>query len=305
MFVLAQLSDVHLAPIPPMRVRDASVKRVLGLINWHRGRKRRHLRSVLDLLVADMMAQRPDHIAVTGDLVNIGLPAELAAARAWLETLGPPERVTAIPGNHDVYGRMRRDPGIARWQPYMSTIADGTDGPGAHQPAFPFVRRLGPIALIGTSTAVHSPPFVASGRLGLAQRRELGRLLAALGREGLCRVVLIHHPPLPGQAGIGRGLSDAAGMAAILAEHGAELVLHGHNHKQTLVFTPGPLGTVPVVGVPSASASPPAHVPAARYNLFRIERVGTGWRIAMTGRGLSASAREFLQLETVALTMSQ
>ena len=34
----------------------------------------------------------PDHIAVTGDLVNLSLPAEYAPARAWLDALGSPAR---------------------------------------------------------------------------------------------------------------------------------------------------------------------------------------------------------------------
>ena len=60
---------------------------------------------MLDALVADMRAQRPDHIAVTGDLVNLALEAEFAPAQAWLESVGEPQHVTVIPGNHDAYVR--------------------------------------------------------------------------------------------------------------------------------------------------------------------------------------------------------
>ena len=58
---------------------------------------------MLDALVEDLQAQRPDHIAVTGDLVNISLVAEFAPARAWLESVGTPDHVTVVPGNHDAY----------------------------------------------------------------------------------------------------------------------------------------------------------------------------------------------------------
>lgn len=301
MFLLAHLSDVHLAPLPPMRFRDVSPKRVLGLINWHSGRKRRHRRDVLDRIVADMREQAPDHIAVTGDLVNIGLPAELAAAERWLQTLGPPERVTAIPGNHDVYGRMRRDRGIMQWQAYMSTNVAGAAHAVADGEAFPFVRRFGAIALIGTSTAIPTAPFLSSGKLRARQRQALGRLLAALGREGLFRIVLIHHPPLPGQAGPGRGLRDAAGMAAVLAEHGAELVLHGHNHRPMLAHAPGPHGPIPVVGAPSASASLPEHEPGARYNLITIEEQAEGWRVALESRGIRDGRNAIATIERIEL----
>ena len=87
-FTLAHLSDPHLAPLPAPRWRDLAGKRALGYLNWTRNRHKIYRREVLDALVADMQAQRPDHIAVTGDLVNIALAAEFAPARAWLESVG-------------------------------------------------------------------------------------------------------------------------------------------------------------------------------------------------------------------------
>ena len=104
-FTLAHLSDPHLAPLPAPRLRELAGKRALGYLNWTRNAHKIHRREVLDALVADMRAQRPDHIAVTGDLVNIALEAEFAPARAWLESVGTPEHVTVVPGNHDAYVR--------------------------------------------------------------------------------------------------------------------------------------------------------------------------------------------------------
>ena len=94
------------------------------------GRAHRRLayqRNVLDRVVADMSAQQPDHVVVTGDLANIGLPQEHINALAWLKALGPPERVTVIPGNHDIYSRIGRDPGTRRWAPYMASNRQGAD----------------------------------------------------------------------------------------------------------------------------------------------------------------------------------
>src|SRR3954454_22503963 len=104
-FTLAHLSDPHLAPLPAPSLRELVGKRVTGYLHWTRTRHKIHRREVLDALVADLRAQRPDHIAVTGDLVNIALEAEFAPARAWLQSVGAPELVTAIPGNHDAYAR--------------------------------------------------------------------------------------------------------------------------------------------------------------------------------------------------------
>ena len=87
-FTLAHLSDPHLPPLPVPRLRDLAGKRALGYLNWTRNRRKVHKRDVLDALVSDLQAQGPDHIAITGDLVNLALEAEFAPSRAWLESVG-------------------------------------------------------------------------------------------------------------------------------------------------------------------------------------------------------------------------
>ena len=278
-FTLAQLADVHLAPLPHAGLTSLNVKQLLGLANWRRTRHRHHLRAVLDALVADMRAQRPDHIAVTGDLVNLGLPSEQEAALAWLRALGPPGTVTAIPGNHDVYGHSSADPGIERWRPYMRGAAGETD--------FPFVKTIGRIALIGASSAVPTPPFYATGRVGPGQMERLAGVLKDLGRRGLVRVLLIHHPPLFAQADRFRRLTDAEVLETVLEESGAELVLHGHNHRPMAARLNGPDGPIPIIGAPSASAAPGHHEPAAGYNLIRFD----AGRIHLTRRAMAADGR--------------
>src|SRR5262249_25091280 len=106
-FTLAHFSDVHMSPISGFDDwRYWNAKRVLGYLNWQRKRRHVHVTSIADRLIADAQALRPDHIAITGDLVNLGLPAEHEAALAWLRRVGSPEHVTVIPGNHDIYSSM-------------------------------------------------------------------------------------------------------------------------------------------------------------------------------------------------------
>ena len=52
MFVLAHLSDLHLALRP--RLLELAGKRGLGYINWHRGRKYIHRRETLDAVTRDL-----------------------------------------------------------------------------------------------------------------------------------------------------------------------------------------------------------------------------------------------------------
>ena len=184
MFVLAHLSDLHLASRP--RPAELIGKRGLGFINWQRKRKYIHRPEIADLIVRDVKGLAPDHIAMTGDLVNLSLEDEYRRARAWLEGLGSPHDVTVVPGNHDVYVRAVAPSPAAYWGDYMR----GDDG----RLTLPFVRRRGNVALVALSTAVPTGPFMATGRLG---ERQLAGLADALDEtRGLFRIVLIHHPPL-------------------------------------------------------------------------------------------------------------
>src|SRR6202045_4795371 len=118
-FVLAHLSDPHLAPLPQPRWPELMGKRMNGFLHWRRNRHRIHRTGVLAHVVSDLKANAPDHIAVTGDLVNISLAGEYAPARAFLESLGPPEDVTLVPGNHDAYVRGVTRHLRSQWGDYM------------------------------------------------------------------------------------------------------------------------------------------------------------------------------------------
>ncbi len=282
-FTLAHLSDPHLPPLPAARLRDLLGKRALGYLNWTRNRHKYQRREVLDALVSDMQAQAPDHVAITGDLVNLALEAEFAPSRAWLESVGGPESVTVIPGNHDAYVRVTKHRFAEAWGSYL----DGDAAPGGV--IFPSLRRRGPLALISVSSAVPTPPLMATGWLGRVQRQELARMLAGLAGEDAFRVLLIHHP-LRSASRVKR-LTDSAELLALLKQHGVDLVLHGHDHVHSTIWVDGPNGTIPVVGVPSASAVAHGRYPAAAYNLFAIERDGAAWRVEQTVRGTDDALR--------------
>ena len=57
MFTLAHFSDPHIGPIPSARIRELAGKRMLGWLNWHRGRREVHRMDVLDGLLQDLHAQ--------------------------------------------------------------------------------------------------------------------------------------------------------------------------------------------------------------------------------------------------------
>ena len=274
MFVLAHLSDLHLASRP--RLAELIGKRGLGFINWQRKRKYIHRPEIADVITHDLKGVAPDHIAMTGDLVNLSLGDEYRRARTWLDALGSPHDVTVVPGNHDVYVSSVVQSPAAHWGDYMR----GDDG----RQDFPFVRRRGNVALIALSTGVPTGPFMATGRLG---ERQLARLADALNQtRGLFRTVLIHHPPVSPAKRYMRRLTDAAGLRRVLAEHGAELLIHGHDHRRALVWLEGPGDTkIPAAGVPSVSArAPHGSEDGAGYTIFRIDGGAGAWRCEMIAR---------------------
>lgn len=280
MFTLAHLSDIHLPPLPQPRWTDLIGKRITGYINWRRKRCLIHDPATLAALTADLTRQSPDHIAVTGDIVNIGLAEEFRHGRDFLETLGSAHDVSFIPGNHDIYVPECARFAVQQWAAYMADD-DGKDG-------FPYVRRRGPVALIGLSSGVPTAPFLATGWLGTQQLIALTAMLKALKDENLFRVVMIHHPPLS-QAGRHKRLLDADVLMRVIARHGAELILHGHDHVHMLNWLDGPDGVrVPAVGVPSASARPGMDKANAAYHLYRIDGTPGAWSCEVVSRGVTA-----------------
>lgn len=291
MFRLAHFSDVHLGPLPKPRGEDLLSKRVTGYIHWHNSRKNGGAPAILDRLIADMREHNPDHIAVTGDLTNIALPEEIENARKWLTSLGPVEKVSVIPGNHDAYV-----PGIHKlygrsWAPWMTGDrgAPVTDDDMAQ---FPYIRRRGPLAVIGVSSAVATAPFMATGKIGGEQADRLYRALRETAQEGIFRTVMIHHPPADDPIKrAARRLVDARRFQEVIADVGAELILHGHDHMRSHTTISGPHGPVPVVGVPAGAGF---HGPdglmggrrAAGYALHDIEPDADGYSLTVRHRAL-------------------
>ena len=282
-FVLAHLSDPHVPTRLAAKPTALLNKRVFGYLSWRLRRVRIHRAEVLDALVRDLARAGPDHVAVTGDIVNISLPTEFARTALWLRTLGAPCDVTVVPGNHDAYVSVSWHQSWAAWQAFMTN--DPVETRLAAPPdydAFPIVRRRGPLALIGLSTALPTAPGRSSGRVGRRQLERLTSCLAKAASAKLFRVVLLHHPPIADDAPEHKSLTDAGDFRDVIARAGAELILHGHEHRFRFSELCGPCGPVPVFGVPSASMFPHrARAEAGQYHLYRIERRGEHWGIEM------------------------
>ena len=294
MFTIAHFSDVHLPPLPAAGLRALMGKRLSGYLSWKLNRRKIHRPEVLASLMADIAAHKPDHLAFTGDVVNIALDQEFTNAFNWLSNLADPRDLTMVPGNHDAYTEAGFSNLLNNLSPFMlgdkANMADAT-------PNFPFVRYRRNIAIIGLSSALPTPVFQAWGELGAAQLAETAKILRQTREQGFARVVMIHHPPLRGLAKPRKALKDADGLAAILQAEGAEIVLHGHNHLLELHHTPGPQGYIPCLGVPSASARAyPGH-PSAAWALLNLRRKEGQWLIDAQIRRYDEKQKQMLSAE--------
>lgn len=285
MFRLAHISDPHLGPLPPVAWQELMSKRITGYVNWQRHRGKVMASPVLTHLMTGLKAQNADHLVVTGDLVNLGLDAEVTNARAWLDALGSPADVSVVPGNHDAYVPGALVKACKSWSPFMT----GDEPPKALTPAsiFPYLRVRGKIAIIGVSSAIATAPFLARGAFRPGQAKRLGNMLKYCGEQGLFRVVLIHHPPVRGAAAMHKRLFGIGLFQSVIAKHGAELILHGHTHMATLLHIDGPKTQVPVVGVPSTSQAPGGFRPAAGYNMFEISGGDGVWNCTLERRSIT------------------
>jgi 3',5'-cyclic AMP phosphodiesterase CpdA len=299
MFRLAHFSDIHLGPLPAVSYRQLISKRITGYINWRRHRRVSLDNGIIDLITDDMLAAKPDHIALTGDLVNLALDAEIEMARIWLEGLGAPDRISVVPGNHDAYVPRAHKKACRAWSAWMTS--DGASPP-VRREDFPYMRVRGPVALIGVSSARATAPWMASGFFTERQAARLSGLLDAAGARGLFRVVMIHHPPVRGATGPNKRLYGISRFQKVMRRHGAELVLHGHTHLATVHWIDGRDGDIPVVGVAAAGQALGGSKPPGHYNLLDISGEAGAWQVRLTRRGAIGPSGKIGEISSQLLT---
>jgi 3',5'-cyclic AMP phosphodiesterase CpdA len=268
MFRLAQVSDLHMRNFAGARLRDFFGKRAIGALNLAVVRRHKHRMELLAALAADLGKQAFDHLMVSGDLGNVSLESEWRTALGWIEQVSKSvETTTVIPGNHDAYVA---EVVTSRAFEKIFAAYQNADLRLQGEP-YPFVRLCGEVALVCANSCVPTGDFGAWGRLGDPQLRRLESLLAAPEIQGRFRVLVIHHPPVLHRPPENRNLKDRSKLVEVLARAGAELVLHGHDHRDEFAELTGPEGKrIPVVGVGSASYNG-APERCSRYNIYEIE----------------------------------
>jgi 3',5'-cyclic AMP phosphodiesterase CpdA len=301
MFRLAHVTDPHFRGFDGITLGALAGKRAIGLLNLAVNRGRKHKTELLAALGDDLRAVAPDHLALTGDLSNLSLEGEWRAALRWLANHGGvPETTTVIPGNHDAYvadvvraGAFEKLFGQFQTADVTGGAGGSASGIGDGRARYPFVRLRGPLALVGVNSCVATGDLGAWGEVGAEQLARLEALLGDAEVARRIRVVLIHHPPVMHKGGEVRNLRDRDALAAVLARAGADLVLHGHDHRDERADLPGPGGRqIPIIGAGSASyAGGPDR--RARYNIYEVD---DGGRITMVTRAHDEASDRFKEV---------
>ncbi len=273
MFRLAHVSDTHVMAPEGVHWRELFFnKRIAGWANTRLRRGRVYRRRLLEAVLE--AASRADHLVVTGDITNLALEGEYREARRLFDGQARSQEISIVPGNHDLYlPSISRE---GRFERHFGSFAR-SDLPelrvGVAAGAFPFVKLRGPAAIIGLSSAVPRPPFVAAGSLGPAQLRALTAILEHPEVARRVPVILVHHPPVDTRPRVLRwrdGLADAASLRQVLSIAGRGLVLFGHLHVRMRCR----LGALDVVCASGAALDHPDDAVRAGYNLYELDEGG-------------------------------
>lgn len=176
---------------------------------------------VVAALRAEINADPPDLVIVSGDLTQHAYRHEYQAAGAFLRSLDAP--VLAVPGNHDItYIHLAQrflDP-FRRWRRFISREIEPTWTDDT-------------VAVVGLNTARRMAIGFdwSKGRFGLRQLYRLTKRLEALPKN-LFRIIVAHHPLHAPESAPGLDIVGRADEAlACFQKNGVGLVLAGHLHR--------------------------------------------------------------------------
>jgi 3',5'-cyclic AMP phosphodiesterase CpdA len=264
---IAHFSDTHVLSLEGARATEFLNKRATGAVNLAFNRSKQYRVEIFERLLAAITALGPDHTVCTGDLVNLALAAEFERVRSLLRRSFASDALILVPGNHDAYERDAM--AAARFESAFAEYLPADLGPRTGGP-YPVVRLSQRWVIVGLSTAVPTPAFLATGTVGPVQREAVA---AVLGRPELSerfRIVALHHPLLPDPTrplDHLRRLTDAQAVCEVLAAGRPDLVVHGHNHVFVRNRLPGT--DVPLIQVASGSRRKAGHM--AEFNVYRVQ----------------------------------
>lgn len=253
---------------PPTRESTQNDFRLVHISDPHLSRQfyREHLKS-FKLLLKSTLAAGCDHLVITGDIVSTGEEDDYYLAREILGNLDllNSDRLTVVPGNHDIFGGPHRAVDVLSFPQYirnvdyarhlerfevvfgetlLNTISYGQDS------IYPFVKKVGPYSIIGLNSippwSFRRNPLGTNGKLNEDQRVALLQMQSDGHFSRTIPLVAMHHhfnDLQDDSAGGGfwkRIESNTMRMRGrtktlrLFESLGVRYVLHGHIHRNEI-----------------------------------------------------------------------
>lgn len=245
-------------------------RRIFHLSDIHFGLENNR---ALDWVKQEIAEQRPDAVAITGDLTMRARHREFAAATDWINSLEAP--VTVEVGNHDM---PYFNPVERFFAPYRRFR--GMEGKVERE------LDLGSLAIVPLKTAVRAQPRLNWSK-GWVSRAALARCLDAIDAlpEGT-RVLIAAHHPLREVGTRGTALTKHGEKALReLAKRNVVAVLSGHVHDAFDILESTSEGPVRMIGAGTLSQRTRSTPPS--FN-----------DIIWNGTNLSVTVRNLQQVDT-------
>ncbi len=231
---LAHFSDIHLTKSLPSDVSAVKVWAALAS-SIATGRRRRFQDTELQIaqLLADIDAQRVDHVLCTGDVTAVASEPEFSAvADLFGERARDGKHYTCIPGNHDRY--LPRASG--RFERRFGLLCNGG--------TFPFVKAFGDAGtIVGVDVSRPTGLLDSSGLIGDPGLSALQDVLTDRSLRQRFVVLAIHYglqTSTGARDSLHHRLHGDLALKALLEREDVfvDVVLHGHLHRPFVTRTP-------------------------------------------------------------------
>ncbi|HET7152466.1 MAG TPA: metallophosphoesterase [Candidatus Kapabacteria bacterium] len=228
---------------------------------------REHFKS-FKILLRSILEEGCDHLLLTGDIVstpNIDdfyLVREILAKHNMLSA----DKLTVVPGNHDIFGGPHRATDVLSFPQYIRNVdykrhlalfletfeeTFETAEYITHGEQFPFVKRVGPFAIIGLNSiatwSLRKNPLGSNGELTDEQFEGLRKLNGSSLLKGTVPIVAIHHHfnGLAKDASTSHSIWEKIEfqtmrmrkrrkIAKLFNELDVQYVMHGHIHRNEI-----------------------------------------------------------------------
>lgn len=222
---IAHLSDVHILD-PRSKTQGARYRFATKFVSLGRSMDPTLRGQKLARALAHAKARGATHYVISGDLTEVGEPAEFEHLAHVLEDAAlPPDSVTLVPGNHDAYtspnawSRALAGP-LARFAPTSATA------PGK-------IVDRGDVAFLPIDTSYFQTIARSSGEFTKRTAEIVHERAGDPALRSKALVLVVHHPPFHPHRVLRwiDGLRGGAEVLELMAKNPRLQLLHGHLHR--------------------------------------------------------------------------